>query len=231
MVTGMSASSLRTTFRHPITTGLVLVSTAGLLAGCTSSAAQLDVSDDGRLAFACSLADHVDQEHDAPTSRSELIGDDADPSVREIATLGNLLVAAEDPLSVTAQNLLMSVSRTDTDEMVTRLDEVRAGCEDLDVNQTADVSHESQLDYACALVDHVEAEYGPASQWPDMYDTPAVYLVAAAASATGAYNGQVLEDEPQLSDAGLTLYQSVSRMDAELTDEALVEFQSVCQDR
>ena len=209
----------------------MLVSTAGLLVGCTSSAAQPDVSEQGRLAFACSLADHVDQEHDAPASRSEVIGDDADPSVREIATLGNLLVTADESLSVMAQNLLMSVSRTDTDEMATRLDEVRAGCDDLDVDETADVSHESQLDYACALVDHVEAEYGAASQWPDMHETPAVHLVAAAASATGAYNGQVLEDEPQLSEAGLKLYQSVSRMDAGLTDEALVEFQSVCQDR
>src|SRR5699024_8057105 len=127
----------------------------------------------------CSLAEHIDEDHGSPESWSTYIGDDADPGVREIATVGNIFVAASntgaverDPVGVQAQNLLESVMRIDTDMMTTGLAELQAACADLDVDTYPDVTHEGQLDYACDRAADVEQEYGSATRWPDMIETP-----------------------------------------------------------
>ena len=221
-----------------LTTALTGLCTVGLLAGCTEAAAKHDVSEQGRLAFGCTLAEHIDQEHGDPESWSVYIGDDADPGVREIATVGNIFVAASttgavdrDPVGVQAQNLLESVSRIDTEMMATGLEGIQAACADLDVGDYPDVSHESQLDYACDLTAHVEQEYGSATQWPDALDGPVVNLALAAASLTGAYNGQRLAEEPELSEASLDLAHSINRIDAEMTDDALAALRGACETR
>src|SRR5690625_1182800 len=212
--------------------------TVGLLAGCTDAAANHDVSEQGRLAFGCTLAEHIDQEHGDPQSWSMYIGDNADPGVREIATVGNIFVAASttgavdrDHVGVQAQNLLESVSRIDTEMMGSGLEEIQAACAGLDVGEYPDVSHEGQLDYACDLTAHLDHEYGSANQWPDALDGPVVNLELAAASLTGAYNVQQLAEEPELSEASRDLVHSIKRVDAEMTEEAMAKFRSECEAR
>src|SRR5690625_2965562 len=63
---------------------------AGALAACSSASADSDVSEDGRLAFGCSVTQHIHEEHDTADSWSPFLGDDADPAVRETATVGSI---------------------------------------------------------------------------------------------------------------------------------------------
>ena len=234
----MVSTSHPHSIKRRLISALAVLSTVGLFAGCSEAAANHDVTEQGRLAFGCTLAEHVDQEHGDPQSWSIHIGDNSDPGVREIATVGNIFAAASttgavdrDPVGVQAQNLLESVSRVDTEMMATGLEEIQAACADLDAGEYPDVSQEGQLDYACDLTAHLDQEYGSANQWPDVLDGPAVHLALAAASLTGAHNGQRLAEAPELSDAGWDLGHSMNAVDAEMTDDAMAAFRGACETR
>lgn len=234
----MVSNSHPHSIKRRLISAMAVLSTVGLFAGCSEAAANHDVTEQGRLAFGCTLAEHIDQEHGDPQSWSMYIGDNADPGVREIATVGNIFVAASttgavdrDHVGVQAQNLLESVSRIDTEMMGSGLEEIQTACADLDVGEYPDVSHEGQLDYACDLTAHLDQEYGSANQWSDALDGPVVNLALAAASLTGAYNGQRLAEAPELSEASRDLVHSINRVDAEMTDEAMAKFRSECEAR
>lgn len=211
---------------------------AGALAACSSASADSDVSEDGRLAFGCSVTQHIHEEHDTPDSWSPFLGDDADPAVRETATVGSIFMAAkdaglaaDDPLVQVGEDLLTGVSRADTGALTTGLEEAQEGCDDLGVDQDVEVSHENQLDYACSLADHIEEEYGAAAEWAGTPETPAWNLAGTIGAATGAWNGQFLEDDRDLSEAGVDLLSGLSRGDAETTEEALADVQAACSAR
>jgi hypothetical protein len=58
-----------------------------------------------------------------------------------------------------------------------------------------------------------------------------INLALAATSLTGAYNGQRLAEEPELSEASLDLAHSINRVDAEMTDNAMAAFRGACDGR
>src|SRR5699024_2534020 len=211
---------------------------AGALAACSSASADSDVSEDGRLAFGCSVTQHIHEEHDTPDSWSPFLGDDADPAVRETATVGSIFMAAkdaglaaDDPLVQVGEDLLTGVSRADTGALTTGLEEAQEGCDDLGVDQDVEVSHESQLDYACSLADHIEEEYGAAAEWAGTADTPAWNLAVPLGAASGACNGQIRADDAEGSAAGLDLASGLCRVDAEAPEEALADVQAACSAR
>src|SRR5690625_636079 len=232
MLSVMRTHSHHNTFAGRIVTGLLAVSALGLLTGCAGAAAQADASPEGRLDFGCSLVEHVVQEHGLPGEQTVMVGEDADPSVREIAMFATLFRAAEDPdWQHTGQNLLTSVQRVDLEAMEAGVEQAQAQCEAQGVEQSIDVSHENQLDYACNLPDYIQETHGEASEWTDRPDSAGSMLAMVAASATGAANGQIRTDYPDLSEAGVDLLSAVHRADVELTHQAMADFQAACEKR
>ncbi len=224
-------SLLRTPKRLSLTIGLA-ISTV-LLASCGSSnssaAAGVDVSEEGQLAYACALTEHVASEHGAPDSWEGFIGDDADPAARETAAIGALAMGSDDETSNDAGDLLVEgISRADTERLSSGLEHMEQACEGIEGVEQADVSHEAQLDYACSLADHISEDHGEAASWITDDDFVVLSEALGAAALTGAMNGQVLADHQELSEAGRDLLTRVSRADADYTDEFLEAFQSAC---
>jgi hypothetical protein len=115
--------------------------------------------------------------------------------------------------------------------MESGVEQTQAQCEAQGVEQSVDVSHESQLAYACSLPDYIHETYSDASEWADRPDSAGSILAMVAASATGAANGQIRADYPDLSEAGVDLLSAVHRADTELTHQAMADFQAACEKR
>lgn len=225
--------SLVSTAKHLGTTAAVTVSLV-LFTSCGSGdAADVDVSEDGQIAYACALADHVEDEHGDPASWAEYIGEDADPGVRETSSIGALLMATEDAgLNEVGEKLVEGVSRVDIEALTAGLAEARESCQDVDGTQHADVSHEGQLDYACTLAASIPDKHGDTASWVNEEELPTVwYEVAGATALTGALNGQILPEHQELSEAGADLTAVLNTSDADRIDDAFAAFQSACDDR
>lgn len=212
-----------------ITVGLA-VSTA-LLASCGSAVGSTDASEEGQLAYACGLANHVESEHGAPDSWKGFIGDGADPAAREAGAVGALAMGSDDETFKDAGELLVDgISRADTEGLSSGLEHMRQACDGVEGVEQVDVSHEAQLDYACSLADHIGEEHGEAASWINDDDFAVLSEAMGAAALTGAMNGQTLAGHQELSEAGRDLLTAVSRANADYTDEHLQAFQAACTD-
>lgn len=182
-----------------VTTAALAVS-AVLLAGCASTAtADIDVSEQGQVAYACALAAHVQAEHGSPDTWTDYIGDDTAPGARELSSIGMFTMGAESgALSDIGTQLVEGISRVDIAALISGLDEAQAACEDIEGTDDADVSHDAQLAYACAVADRVVDEHGDAASWLGEGVSAAWYEAAGAAALTGASNGQTLADAEEL---------------------------------
>lgn len=95
-----------------------------------------------------------------------------------------------------------------------------------------EVSHEGQVEFACALASHVLEE----TQGTELEELvfigddadPRVREVAAAGSLVGAAGGFVLADQEELSEAGRELFNGVNRIDVEAIVEGLERMDQVC---
>ena len=206
----------------------VLATAAALLAGC-SGAASADVSSEGQLTYACSLAEHIQEEPSGLEQRDDYVGDDANPAVREAASIGMFAVASEDPdFTVTGQNLAAAISRIDTEMLTSGLTEIQEACDSADIPTNADVSHEAQLDYACALVARLNEENDDVAALATEEGPAARYEALAAASLAGAFNGQTLAEAPELSAAGRELMRAIQLRDADAVGQHLEAFEAAC---
>ncbi|HIW47165.1 MAG TPA: hypothetical protein H9884_09750 [Candidatus Yaniella excrementigallinarum] len=223
-------SFIRTPKRVIVTMSLTV--SAVLLASCgssNSSAAGVDTSEAGQLAYACALKEHVEADHGAPDSWDDFIGDDADPAVRETAAIGALAMGSDDEtFSDPGEILIEGISRADIETLSSGLEHMEQACAGIEGTEQAAVSHEAQLDYACSLADHISAEHGEAATWLNDDDFTVLSEAMGAAALTGAMNGQTLAGHQELSEAGRDLLTGVSRADADYTDEFLEAFQSAC---
>lgn len=200
-----------------------------LLTSCGDTGAEGDISDTGQIAYACALAEHVEAEHGAQDSWDAYIGNDANDGAREASAIGMLTVGSHDTaLRAAGEDLLEAITRLDIDLLNTGLEDIQDACGALDIAQDVDVSHEAQLDYACALVHGVADKHGSASAWIEVSDHDAWYELASAAALTGGANGQWLEEHQELSQAGIELLRAVQVNDSDQIDANLETFQSAC---
>lgn len=220
-----------------------LVLLIGLLSACGSDddagwgpGGKPDVSHSGQVAYACALAEHVQAEHGSADSWSETIGDDANPGVRESAAVSSLLggtagfvLPDHKQLSELGERLAESVMKVDIDDLESSLDGIVDLCDDVSGADDADVSHSAQITYACGLIDYVQDEHGSdADEWEKFGQDRAWHEVTSAAALVGSLNGQELPDHEELSKAGKTIYQGMTRVKSDLLQESIDDFASAC---
>lgn len=194
-----------------------------------------DVSQAGQVEYACALARHVQDEHGDADSWGEPVGDDADPAMRETASVASLLggsggfvLPEHEDLSELGQDLFKGVISIDNDTIEDSLDEIVSACQDDDLSASADVSHSAQIDYACALAAYVVDEHGGSETWDGIGDERAWHEAGSVAALVGALNGQILSDHKELSEAGKGIFQGVSRIKTDELDTSLDDFISAC---
>lgn len=194
-----------------------------------------DVSEEGQVEYACALGHHVQDEHGDVDSWGEPIGDDADPAMRETASVASLLGGSggfvlrdHEDLSELGQDLFKGVITIDNDKINDSLDEIVSACQDDDLSASADVSHSAQIDYACALAAYVVDEHGGSETWDGIGEERAWHEAGSVAALVGAMNGQILSDHKELSQAGKGIFQGVSRIETDELDASLDDFTSAC---
>lgn len=202
-------------------------------AGCNSG--DPDVTHDGQVAYACALAAHV-AEQDPDMASWTMIGDDADPMVREILAMGSLAGGSAGfeldehaELSDAGKAIFVGVSRIDIEAMQAGLDDFTAACDSLSVSAEGEVSDEGQIRFGCDLAAHVVEEHGSAESWASLGEEPAWHEAMSVGALFGAPIGQVLADYPDLSAAGQDLYTGVSTLNAEALDDGLEAVVDHCE--
>lgn len=211
---------------------VAFATSAVLLASCSSnSVTEVDVSAEGQTAYACALAEHVHTEHGAPESWANFIGDETGPGAREVSSVGALTMGAEnDGFSDIGEQLIEGTNRVDIEALSVGLDAMQDACDRVEGIVHADVSHDGQLEYACALARRITEMHGDAASWVSDADATAWSSAVSVSALTGAMNGQRLAGHEALSDAGRNLLSALNRLDAEHANEGLEEFQSACSD-
>ncbi len=94
-----------------------------------------------------------------------------------------------------------------------------------------DVSDEGQIEYACALADHVGAD-ADISSWTLIGDDAdeGARVVGAMASLTGASGGYVPDGHEDLAKAGQAIFTGLTTADVESMQQGLQEFTQQCAD-
>lgn len=202
-----------------------------VVVGCSNASAEADISESGQLAYACALAEHLEAEHQGPAAWDVYVGNQADPGARETAAIGALTTGSDDAdLADTGTNLLEGMARLDIEVLKAGLEEIRDTCDSLDITQKVDVSHEAQLDYACALANGIADTHGSATAWLEQPDSDAWHELTGATALTGAFNGQILAEHQELSEAGIDLLRALQVHDADGIGANLETFQSECME-
>ncbi|USQ81241.1 hypothetical protein NF556_06250 [Ornithinimicrobium faecis] len=203
------------------------------MTGCSSG--DPDVTHEGQVSYACALAAHV-AEQDPDMAAWTMIGDDADPMVREILAMGSLAGGSAGfeldehaELSDAGKAVFEGVSRIDFDTMQTGLDDFDAACDSLSVSAEGDVSDEGQIRFGCDLAAHVVEEHGPAESWGSLGEEHAWHEVMSVGALFGAPIGQELADYPDISAAGRDLYMAVSTLDTQALDGGLEAVVDECE--
>ena len=209
-------------------TPCVVLAASFVLVGC-GGAVEADVTIDGQLAYACTLTDHVLEEHGTPDSWEAVIGDNANPGAREAFAIGMLANGSENnAFADTGASLVDGISRLDIEGLTSSLGDMQATCDDAGISSTGDVSHAGQLDYACTLAGRITEEHGAAAEWLDGDGSAAWYEVASVAGLAGAGNAQVLSEYPELSETGVDLLMNLQRNMPDELDFSLAEFETAC---
>src|SRR5699024_4158838 len=212
-------------------TPVAVLAASIVLVRCGGSA-EADITSEGRLAYACTLTDHVLEEHGDPDSLGAFMGHEADPGARETATVGMLANGSDnETFAAIGSTLVESVQLFNPEELTSGLYDIQAACEDSGISKTADVSHQGQLDYACTLTHHFRQEHGLAAEWIDeraQAGWSGFVELASAAALVGAANGQILAEYPELSEAGIDLLNALQRRDLEVIDNSVEAFDSAC---
>lgn len=171
-----------------------------------------------------------------PTSWEVFIGNDADAGVRESATVGSILATTPDQqmandagLVEAGEELLVDVTNANAQAVTDQLDQIITDCEDIDISTDTNVSHQGQLDYVCALSQHLDKEHGPAANWVADVDEPVWYLASTVSAAVGGWNDQILDEHAKLSSAGHQLRTAMTALDDQLIDQSLQDFDHACQ--
>ena len=216
------------TRRGRFRTGLSAIVLGGVVLSVTGcSSGDPDVTHDGQVAYACALAAHV-AEQDPDMATWTMIGDDADPLVREILAMGSLAggsaafeLDGKAELSEAGGAAFQGVSRVDFDAMQTGLDDFGTACESLSVSAEGDVSDEGQIRFGCDLAAHVIEEHGAAETWGSLGEETAWHETMSVGSLFGGPVGQLLADHPDLSAAGQELVTGVMTVNPETLDGGL----------
>lgn len=166
-----------------------------------------------------------------------MIGDEADPMVREILAMGSLAggsagfeLSEHAELSEAGRAVFEGVSVINFDTMQAGLDDFDAACESLSVSAEGDVSDEGQIRFGCDLAAHVIEEHGSAEGWDSpLGEEPAWHEAMSVGALFGAPVGQVLADYPDLSAAGRGLYTGVSTLNPEALDGGLEAVGEHCE--
>ncbi len=202
--------------------------------GC--SASEPDVTHDGQIAYACALAAHV-AEQDPDMASWTMIGDDAEPMMREILAMGSLAGGSaafeldeHAELSDAGKAIFQGVSRVNPEAMQAGLDDFTAGCDSLSVSAEGDVSDEGQIRYGCDLAAHVVEEHGSAESWGGLGQERAWHEALSVGAFFGGPVGQTLPDYPDLSTAAKDLYTGVSALNTEALDGGLDAVVEHCEE-
>jgi len=193
-----------------------------------------DVSPDGQVQYACSLAKHVKEERGDPAEWKSMFGPDADPGASEAAAVSSLLggtAAYELPdhpeLSAAASDLTAAVTRLDLELLSSSLEKIVTGCAEVP-DAPADVSEAGQAGFACRLADAVIAEHGPAETWDGLGKEPAWHQAASVGALVGGMNGYEVPGSEKLSETGRRVDAAVARVDTGELDDALKAFTAAC---
>jgi len=195
-----------------------------------------EVSPDGQVQYACSLAKHVEEERGDPADWKGVAGPDADPGAVEAAAVSSLLGGTagyelpEHPeLSAAASDLTAAVMRVDLEQLSSSLEKIVAGCADISGEQ-ADVSEAGRVDFACRLADQVVEEHGSAETWDGLGKEPAWHQAASVGALVGGMNGYVVPGSEDLSEAGKRIFSAIARLETAELDDALDAFIAGCAD-
>lgn len=211
----------------------VLAVSLVLTVGACSSGSAPDVSHEGQIDYACALADHVADDLDldgwSPLERAN------HGALREIGALVALvggtarLVHEHEQLADAGQALFAGLQRMDDDLMQQGLDGVAQQCTDVDTSSEPDVTDEGQLDYACALMDHVLEEHGEVGAW-DREDY-AWDEVVGVASLAGVVSGVEASGPADLVEPASNVFAGVVRLDEEAMRAGVDGIDRWCQER
>lgn len=210
-------------------TALMLVTSA------CSSDSEPDVSHAGQIEYACALVSHVAE--DAEIEAWTIIGPDTDAGARELATASSLVGASaafdipeHEGLSEAGREFYQALTRADPELMEQGLQKMTDECADVSPSSDIDVTEEGQIQYACALADHVTEEHGALETWGGIGADRGWHEAASVGAFFGAANGQVWSEHVDLSDAGGDVLGGFVRMDTAAIESGLQEITGACDE-
>lgn len=246
MVSDMSMKRWFKNFKHTLSKTLVLPAAlflaAGLFASCSTligdtSKTGVDVSDNGQHVYICALSKHIEEAHGVPNSIEDFSNGDENPVGRETWSLGTLILAGQhealaddDELVAAGKQILDGISNFHDEAISSGLEQVIKSCNNVAGVRAADPSHEGQLDYACALGQRIDDEYGPAETWVEIEESPTWYEAFSAAALTGAWNNEIIDGQTEIFEAGDELLAGLSVANTDTIDDALEALHAACNE-
>lgn len=206
----------------------------------TASSDAPDISTDGRIDYACALAQDVKADDHPFTAKTLGIGDDADAEEFEASGAAGLLGAASgthlpghEKLSDAAANVYTGMTTVDLKKLNGGIAELDQHCTDRDLPKgDPDVSDKGRVAYACALAKDLKAHDDPVSSWtfePGDHADPAQHKAAGAAGLLGAMVGGTVPGHAKLSDAGRVIYEGLTQINVKRVQQGIDDLARGCR--
>jgi len=205
---------------------VVLVGGAALgvsiIRGGSAQPASPDVSQAGRLDYACALVQPISNDDERAGTWTATLGAAADTPINRVIAAAGLIGAASGvhvpgyhDLSQAGAGLLRGVVQADPAQLDRALDEFTTACTDHGLpNTQPDVSSAGQVAYACAVTQDLHSSHSTADSWritPGQNADPALSEASGVAALLGAPTSGTVPGHTELSETAANLYQAINQ--------------------